>query len=76
MPTAAPQAMLAAHSKARSMSVLLINNYLREIDRLRQFSGASTEKVISEAFKDLLKAWARSAALHSASRLSMRGRST
>lgn len=46
------------------MSILLINDYLREIDRLRRYSGASTEKVISEAFKDLLKAWARSAGLH------------
>ncbi|MBA3323785.1 MAG: DNA methyltransferase, partial [Rhodobacteraceae bacterium] len=46
------------------MSVLLINDYLREIDRLRQYSGAFTEKVISEAFKDLLKTWAKSAKLH------------
>ena len=37
------------------MSRLLINDYLAEIDRLRRYSGSSTEKVVSEAFKDLLK---------------------
>ena len=30
-----------------------------EIDRLKKFSGSTTEGVISEAFKDLLKAWAK-----------------
>lgn len=41
------------------MSQLLVQNYLNEIDRLRQYSGSLTEGVISEAFKDLLKAWSR-----------------
>jgi predicted helicase len=41
------------------MSQQLINQYLNEIDRLRKFSGSATEGVISEAFKDLLKTWAR-----------------
>ncbi len=41
------------------MSQQLINQYLNEIDRLRKFSGSLTEGVISEAFKDLLKTWAR-----------------
>ena len=41
------------------MSRLLINEYLNELDRLRKFSGTLTEGVISEAFKDLLKAWSR-----------------
>ena len=41
------------------MSQLLVNEYLNEIDRLRKFSGSTTEGVISEAFKDLLKAWSR-----------------
>lgn len=41
------------------MSQQLINQYLNEIDRLRRFSGSVTEGVISEAFKDLLKTWAR-----------------
>ncbi|QIA23286.1 type ISP restriction/modification enzyme [Mesorhizobium sp. AA22] len=41
------------------MSQLLIQQYLNEIDRLRKFSGSITEGVISEAFKDLLKAWSR-----------------
>lgn len=41
------------------MSRLLVQEYLAEIDRLRQWSGSVTEGVISEAFKDLLKAWSR-----------------
>lgn len=46
------------------MSQLLIQQYLNEIDRLRKFSGSITEGVISEAFKDLLKAWSRQSNLH------------
>ncbi|MEI9420116.1 N-6 DNA methylase [Mesorhizobium sp. Cs1299R1N1] len=46
------------------MSQLLVQQYLNEIDRLRKFSGSLTEGVISEAFKDLLKAWARQHNLH------------
>lgn len=46
------------------MSQLLILQYLNEIDRLRKFSGSLTEGVISEAFKDLLKAWSRQNNLH------------
>lgn len=46
------------------MSQLLIQQYLNEIDRLRKFSGSVTEGVISEAFKDLLKAWSRQNNLH------------
>jgi predicted helicase len=38
---------------------LLIQGYFNEISRLKKFSGTETEGVISEAFKDLLKAWAR-----------------
>lgn len=45
------------------MSQLLINAYLAEIDLLRRVSGTSTEQVIREAFKDLLKAWSRQANL-------------
>lgn len=41
------------------MSKQLVQDYFNEIDRLRKFSGTSTESVISEAFKDLLKAWSR-----------------
>lgn len=41
------------------MSRQLVSEYFNEIDRLRKFSGTSTEGVISEAFKDLLKAWSR-----------------
>jgi predicted helicase len=41
------------------MSKQLVNDYFNEIDRLRKFSGTNTEGVVSEAFKDLLKAWSR-----------------
>ncbi|CAN5278436.1 hypothetical protein BH10PSE7_BH10PSE7_23660 [soil metagenome] len=41
------------------MSLQLVQQYLNEIDRLRKITGSSTEGVISEAFKDLLKAWSR-----------------
>ena len=41
------------------MSRELIHEYFNEIDRLRKFSGTATEGVISKAFKDLLKGWAR-----------------
>ncbi len=41
------------------MSKLLIRRYLTEISRLRQVSGTARESVVREAFKDLLKGWAR-----------------
>jgi predicted helicase len=41
------------------MSQLLINKYLNELDRYKKISGTNTERVISEAFKDLLKDWSR-----------------
>lgn len=41
------------------MSHQLIQAYFNEIDRLKKFAGTTTEGVISEAFKDLLKAWSR-----------------
>ncbi len=43
-----------------SMSQLLINHYLADLDRLRRVSGANRESVVREAFKDLLKAWGHS----------------
>ncbi len=46
------------------MSQLLVQQYLNEIDRLRKFSGSTNEQVIREAFKDLLKNWARQQNLH------------
>jgi hypothetical protein len=45
------------------VSQRLINTYMAEIDRLKKFSGTSTEQVIREAFKDLLKAWAKAQTL-------------
>lgn len=46
------------------MSHILVNAYLAEIDRLKKVSGKSTEQVVREAFKDLFKAWSKSAGLH------------
>ncbi|CAN7572157.1 type ISP restriction/modification enzyme [Pararhizobium sp. LjRoot238] len=46
------------------MSQILINQYLNDLERYKKFSGSETEGIISEAFKDLLKAWARAANLH------------
>jgi predicted helicase len=41
------------------MSQLLINQFLADLDRLRSISGTKRETVVREAFKDLLKAWAK-----------------
>ena len=41
------------------MSQHLVNQYLNDLDRYKKISGSLTEGVISEAFKDLLKAWSR-----------------
>lgn len=46
------------------MSQILINQYLNDLERYKKFSGSETEGIISEAFKDLLKAWARATNLH------------
>ena len=43
----------------KHMSQLLISQYLNELDRYKKISGSNTEGVISEAFKDMLKAWSR-----------------
>ncbi len=42
------------------MSKVLIGQYLNELARLRQVSGTTRESVVREAFKDLLKGYARS----------------
>ena len=46
------------------MSLQLVNQYLNDLDRYKKISGSLTEGVISEAFKDLLKAWSRQSNLH------------
>ena len=38
------------------MSQLLIHQYLNDLETLKRISGSLTEGVVSEAFKDLLKA--------------------
>jgi hypothetical protein len=42
------------------MSQVLIQQYLNQRQDLRKVSGTHRESVIREAFKDLLKGWARS----------------
>ncbi|MCC0005321.1 MAG: N-6 DNA methylase [Methylobacteriaceae bacterium] len=42
------------------MSQLLINQFLNDLDLLRAVSGTNRETVVREAFKDLLKGWAKS----------------
>lgn len=41
------------------MSQLLINTYLRQLDVLRKTSGNTSETIVREAFKDLLKNWGK-----------------
>jgi len=45
------------------MSQVLIQQYLNQLQDLRKVSGTHRESVVREAFKDLLKGWARSHAL-------------
>lgn len=45
------------------MSQLLIQNYYNELSRLKKVTGVNRESVVREAFKDLLKAWGKSAGL-------------
>lgn len=42
------------------VSKLLINQYLNDLSRLKQVGGTHRESVVREAFKDLLKGYARS----------------
>ncbi len=42
------------------MSQLLIQQYLNQLASLKKVSGTCRESVVREAFKDLLKGWARS----------------
>lgn len=42
------------------MSKVLIGQYLNDLAQLRQISGSTRESVVREAFKDLLKGYARS----------------
>src|SRR3546814_6880842 len=42
------------------MSKLLIGQYLNDLSLLKQVSGTNRESVVREAFKDLLKGYARS----------------
>jgi predicted helicase len=47
-------------SKTNIMSQLLIQQYLNQLSTLKKVSGSTRESVVREAFKDLLKGWARS----------------
>ena len=42
------------------MSKLLISQYLNELSSLKQVSGTHRESLVREAFKELLKGYARS----------------
>lgn len=41
------------------MSQQLVQQFLNDLDRLKKLSGSLNEQTVREAFKDLLKAWAR-----------------
>ncbi|MEP3436109.1 MAG: type ISP restriction/modification enzyme [Hoeflea sp.] len=41
------------------MSQQLVQHFLNDLDRLKKLSGSLNEQTVREAFKDLLKAWAR-----------------
>jgi predicted helicase len=45
------------------MSQHLVNAYLNELDKLKKVSGSLNEQIVREAFKDLLKSWAKQNAL-------------
>jgi predicted helicase len=45
--------------RGKILSKLLIRRYLTDISRLKQISGTERESVVREAFKDLLKGWAK-----------------
>jgi len=42
------------------LSQLLIQSYLNQLADLRKVSGTQRESVVRDAFKDMLKGWARS----------------
>ena len=42
------------------MSQLFIQQYLNQLSTLKKVSGTQRESVVREAFKDLLKGWAKS----------------
>uniref|UniRef100_Q07RK3 site-specific DNA-methyltransferase (adenine-specific) n=1 Tax=Rhodopseudomonas palustris (strain BisA53) TaxID=316055 RepID=Q07RK3_RHOP5 len=46
-------------SRFSAMNQLLIQNYLNDLSDLRKVSGSNRESVVSEAFKDLLKGYAK-----------------
>jgi hypothetical protein len=50
----------ANHPGNLYMSQILIQQYLNQLQDLRKVSGTHREMVVREAFKDLLKGWARS----------------
>jgi predicted helicase len=54
------------------MSQHLINQYLNDLDRLKKVSGVLNEMTVREAFKDMLKSWARQADLVFAAELEFR----
>ncbi|MFN3806265.1 hypothetical protein [Asticcacaulis sp.] len=53
------------------MSQILIQQFLNELTTLKKVSGSLSESVIREAFKDLLKGWAKQSGLVFAPELRM-----
>jgi len=41
------------------MSQQLVQQFLNDLDRIKKYSGSINEQTVREAFKDLLKAWAK-----------------
>lgn len=63
-PAAATPVYASADARHRKrVGQLLIQSYYNDISRLKQISGSKRESVVREAFKDLLKAWGKSAGL-------------
>jgi predicted helicase len=58
-PTKPAGATRGADTLRPSMSQILIQQYLNQLQDLRKLSGTTRESVVREAFKDLLKGWAR-----------------
>ena len=54
-----PSPANALNRRAPTMSQILINDYLRQLDVIKKASGSQRESIVREAFKDLLKAWGR-----------------
>jgi hypothetical protein len=60
IPRQPPARESGQREKLWGMSQLLIQQYLNQLETLKKVSGTTRESVVREAFKELLKGWARS----------------